>query len=111
MLDELIGRTAQKVLLHLFHHGETYATAVSKDLATSLGQVQRQLDHLENVGLLVSKLSGKTRVYTFNPKSPYSKLFREIVRIDYEGIPLSEREKMFAERRRPRRRGKPVIKS
>jgi hypothetical protein len=111
MLDELIGKTAQKILLHLFHYGETYASAVSKDLVTSLSQVQRQLDHLEATGLLVSKLSGKTRIYTFNPKSPFSKPFREVVRIEYESIPSVEREKLFAQRRRPRRRGKPIIRS
>lgn len=110
MLEDLAGKTAQKILLHLFHYGETYATAVSRDLSTTLGQVQRQFDRLENSGLLVSKLSGKTRVYIFNPKSPYTKPFKELIRIDYEGIPLKEREKMFATRRRPRRRGKPVIK-
>ncbi len=111
MLDEILGRTAQKILLHLFHYGETYASAVSRDLSTSLGQVQRGLDHLESSGLLISKRSGKTRIYTFNPKSPFTKPFRDIVRIEYEGIPLEERERLFSERRRPRRRGKPVLKS
>lgn len=111
MLDEIMGKAAQKILLHLFHYGETYASAISKDLSTSLGQVQRGLDRLENAGLLVSKRSGKTRIYTFNPKSAYVKTFRDLVRIEYESIPLSEREKIFSERRRPRRRGKPVVKS
>ena len=108
MLEALLGKTAQKILLHLFHYGETYASAISKDFATTLGQVQRQLDHLEGAGLLLSKSSGRTRVYTFNPKSPYTKPFRELVRITYESIPISEREILFTERRRPRRRGKPV---
>ncbi len=106
-----MGKTAQKILLHLFHYGETYASAVSKDMATSLGQVQRSLDHLENTGLLVSKRSGKTRIYTFNPKSAYTRTFRDLVKIEYEAIPLTERTKLFSERRRPRRRGKPVIQS
>jgi DNA-binding transcriptional ArsR family regulator len=111
MLEDLIGKTAQKILLHLFHYGETYASAVSKDLSTSLGQVQRSLDHLENAGLLISKRLGKTRVYSFNPKSAYTKTFRELVKIEYETIPLSEHTKIFSEKRRPRRRGKPVVRS
>lgn len=111
MLEQLLGsKTADRIFLHLFHYGESYPSAVSKDFAISLSQVQRQFDRLENTGLLISKLSGKTRIYTFNPKSPFAKPFREIVRIAYETIPLAERTKLFAERRRPRRRGKPVIK-
>lgn len=111
MLEDILGKAAQKILLHLYHYGETYASAVSRDLSTSLGQVQRQLDRLENAGVLVSKRSGKTRVYTFNPKSPYTKSLQEMVRITYDSIPLKEREKLFSERRRPRRRGKPVLAS
>lgn len=106
-----MGKAAPKILLHLFHYGETYASAVSKDLSTSLGQVQRGLEHLENAGIVVSKISGKTRIYIFNPKSAYMKTFRDLVRIEYESIPLSERTKIFAERSRPRRRGKPVVRS
>lgn len=110
VLRDLVGsKTAEKIFLHLFHYGETYATAVSRDLDVALGPVQRQLDRFEGTGLLQSKLLGRTRVYTFNPKSPITKHFKEIVSILYNSIPLHEKETMFSKRRRTRRKGKPVI--
>jgi hypothetical protein len=112
MLSAILGSaTAEKVLLHVFHHGESYGSAVAKDFKLSLGQVQRQFDRLEVTGLLISKLTGKTRIYKFNQKSAYYKPFLEIVRITYESIPLTERQNIFSERRRARRKGKPIIKS
>jgi hypothetical protein len=59
-------------------------------------------------GVLISKEAGRSRVYSFNPKSPIVKPVKELVEIAYESIPLVERQKIFATRRRPRRKGKPV---
>lgn len=110
MLDLILGSaTAQKIFLHIFHHGESYPSAVAKDFAISLGQVQRQFDRFENAGILISKLSGKTRVYQFNKKNPLTSPFLEMVKRVYDSIPLEEKERMFSTRRRPRRAGKPVV--
>jgi hypothetical protein len=111
VIQELFGKSAYFSLLHLFHYGETYASAVSKDFGISLSQIQRSLDRLEASGVLVSKTVGKTRVYLFNPKSPFTPAIRDLVRIEYEGISDESRRKLFAERRRPRRKGKPVLKA
>lgn len=110
MLDKILGsKTAQKIFLHLYHYGETYPSAVSKDFKISLGQVQRQFDRFEEAGILVSKLSGRTRIYQFNRKQGIVKPFVEIIKRVYDSIPLKEKEELFSIRRRPRRRGKPVI--
>jgi DNA-binding MarR family transcriptional regulator len=110
MLDKILGsQTAALILLHVYHHGEAYPSATAKDMDKSLGQVQRQYDRLEQAGVFVSKLLGKTRVYTFNEKSPYARKLKELVNLFYTSISQSEREKMLAKRRRPRRKGKPVI--
>lgn len=111
MLDQILGsKTALKLFLHLFHYGETYPRAISKDFNISVSQVQAQLDRFENAGILVSKMVGRTRLYLFNKKSAITKPFEEIVKITYETLSLDEKEKIFATRRRPRRKGKPVIK-
>ena len=69
MLDKLLGsKTAQKIFLHLYHYGESYPSAVAKDFKISLGQVQRQFDRFEDAGIIISKLSGRTRMYQFNKK-------------------------------------------
>lgn len=110
MLDKILGsETAQKIFLHLYHYGETYPSAVAKDFNISLGQVQRQFDRFEDAGIIISKLSGRTRVYQFNKKLEIVNPFIEIVKRIYDSIPLQEKEQIFHTRRRPRRRGKPVI--
>jgi DNA-binding transcriptional ArsR family regulator len=111
MLDKILGsKTAQKMFLHLYHHGESYPSAVAKDFKMSLGQVQRQFDRFEEAGLIISRLLGRTRVYQFNKKhGAVVKPFMELIKVFYESIPLKEKEKLFSTRRRPRRRGKPVI--
>ncbi len=108
-LGTLLGnRTAARVLLYLFHHGEAYPTGAARDLGLAQNLVQRQLEKLEAAGFLVSKLVGKTRIYTFNPKHPATGKLRELIRVFYEGMPSKDREHEFGTRRRPRRRGKPV---
>lgn len=110
MLDKILGsKTAQKIFLHLYHYGESYPSAVAKDFKISLGQVQRQFDRFEDTGIIISKLSGRTRIYQFNKKQAIVKPFIEIIKRVYESIPLDEKEILFATRRRPRRKGKPVI--
>jgi hypothetical protein len=54
-------------------------------------------------------LVGRTRLYQLNPKSAYTNALKKLIQVDYETMPLLEREKIFHERRRPRRKGKPVI--
>lgn len=109
MLQGIFGnKTAEKVLLHIFHYGESHASGIAQDFDVALNPVIQQLDRFENAGVLVSKEVGRSRVYSFNPKSPLSRPIRELIEIAYEAIPLSERQKIFASRRRPRRKGKPV---
>jgi DNA-binding transcriptional ArsR family regulator len=111
MLETIFGnQTAAKIMLYLFHFGEAYASGVAKDMGITLSQVQKQLDRFEIAGILVSKKFGTTRLYEFNPKLGVVKKIKELIEVFYDSIPLAEREKMFNERRRPRRRGKPVIR-
>ena len=108
-LEALLGsRTAARLMLYLFHYGEVYPTGAARDLELTLSAVQRQLERFETAGVLVSKLVGRTRVYTFNPKHPATERLRDLVQVFYEGMPAKEREQLFATRRRPRRKGKPV---
>ena len=109
MLEGLFGnKTAEKVLLHIFHYGEIHASAIAEDYGMSKTPINNQLNRFENAGILVSKQMGRSRVYSMNQKSPYYGPVYEILRIAYEAIPLSERMKIYKKRRRPRRKGKPV---
>jgi hypothetical protein len=110
MLEGIFGnKTAERVLLHIFHYGEIHASAIANDYKIALNPVKLQLHRFENAGVLVSKEVGRSRNYRFNPKSPLVTPLKELLKISYETIPLNERELIFGVRRRPRRKGKPVL--
>ena len=109
MLEGLFGnKTAEKVLIHIFHQGESHASAIANDFNLALNPIIGQLNRFEEAGVLSSKLVGRARIYSFNPKSPYTRPVQDIIKIAYESISLKDREKLFSTRRRPRRKGKPV---
>ncbi len=109
MLDKLFGtQTAAFILLHLYHYGEVYARALARDLDISLSAVQKQLQKFEEAGVVVSKLMGRTRIYSFNKKSPLTKPLMELVDVIYSSMSISDKEHLFETRQRPRRSGKPV---
>jgi hypothetical protein len=110
MLQGIFGnQTAEKVLLHVYHYGQIHASAIASDYGVALNPIKRQLERFELAGVLASKEVGRSRLYFFNPKSALQGPVRELIRIVYESIPLKEREQIFQVRRRPRRKGKPVL--
>ena len=111
MLEGIFGnKTAEKALLHVFHYGETYTSAVAQDYGLALDPIKRQLERFESAGVLVAKQLGRSRIFSFNPKSPYTKPIKDLIQITYQAIPLRERERLFSQRRRPRNKNKPVLR-
>ncbi|PNV74622.1 hypothetical protein [Leptospira inadai] len=109
ILEGVFGnKTAGRVLLHIFHYSEIHAAAIAKDYDVAVTPIKNQLIRFEESGILTSKAIGKARVYLFNSKSVFLKPIKEILGIVYNTMPLSEKEKLFSTRRRPRRRDKPV---
>ena len=110
MLEGIFGnKTAERVLLHILHYGEVHASAIAHDYGIALNPIKNQLNRFENAGILVSKAIGRARVYAFNRKSPFLRPVEDLLKIVYKSIPLREREQIFATRRRPRRKRKPVL--
>lgn len=111
-LGEMFGsRAAEAVLLHLFHHGESYGRAVSSDFAISLDSVQRQLEKFERAGVLVAMRHGRTIVYSFNRRSKAAARLRDLVAVYYDSMSLEAKERLLPVRRRHRSKDKPVIYS
>ncbi|MEE8184819.1 MAG: helix-turn-helix transcriptional regulator [Thermodesulfobacteriota bacterium] len=109
MLEKIFGNvTAEKVLFYLTAYQEGYAGGIARTFGIPLNMVQKQLVRFEEGGLLVSILKGRTRVYTWNPRYPFLKEFKVFVEKAFEFIPEKEKERFYRERRRPRRRGKPL---
>lgn len=111
MLETIFGsETTATILLNIYHYEEIHARAIARNMGKVHGGIVHQLDRLESGGLLVSKEIGRTRVYLFNPKSPYTNPVKDIIRITYDAMPIKVKEKLFQERTRPRAKGKEVIR-
>lgn len=111
LADMLGSSAAEAALLHLFHYGDSYGRAISADFGVSLDSVQRQLDKLERMGVLVSKWQGRTLIYMWNPKSRAASRLKDLVAVAYEGLSPQISAEKFAKRRGPRAKDKPVIYS
>lgn len=109
MLEGLLGNaTAEKVLLYLEQYEEGYARGIADTFGdVALSQVQRQLTRFEAGGMLISRLQGRTRVFTWSPRYAFRDEVRAVLRKALDRLPEDERRRYFRQRRRPRRTGKP----
>lgn len=109
MIAKILGsETAEKVLFYLTAYGEGHASGIAKTFDISLSMAQKQLARLEEAGLLVSSLKGRTRLYLWNPRYLFLKEFKSFLEKAFEYIPEEEKEKYYYQRTRPRRAGKPL---
>jgi hypothetical protein len=74
-----------------------------------VSEVQKQLKKFEEASVLVSRMIGTSRMYTRNPRAPALDGLRQMLRntLDYD-IPDDRLKEYFRQRRRPRRKGKPL---
>ena len=103
------GQAAAKVLLFMENYGEGYASWIARTFEMPVSEVQKQLQKFEEAGVLVSRLVGTSRVFTWNPRDPALDGLRQLLKSTLEyGIPSDRLTKYFRQRRRPRRKGKPL---
>ena len=109
MIEAIVGSiNCERVLTYLNARGEGYAREIATFYSSSLAPIQKQLDKLEAGGILASRTAGRTRLYTFNPRYP---LLTEISALLEKTISFYDEElqqRLLMNRRRPRRRGKPL---
>ncbi len=111
MLETIFGNeTVALILLNIYHYDSIHARAIARNMGKVHGGITQHLDRLEQGGLLVSREIGRSRVYSFNPKSPFTNPVKQMIQITYDSLPIKLKEKMFLERTRPRAKGKPVIR-
>ena len=107
ILSGLFGNvTAAKVLLYLENYDSGYPNGIATVFDVPVSQVQRQLEKMELEGILSSKLIGKTRSYSWNPRCFYIEDLRSILKKALAALPDSQNEKYFRQRQRPRRASK-----
>ena len=108
MLEPVLGNsTVEKILLFLSVYGEGYGTKMSDTFKIPLNGIQQQLKRLEDGGVLVSQLKGRTRIYKFNPRYFFLNELKTLLEKSLRVLPGSELKKYYRQRTRPRRKGKP----
>ena len=85
-----------------------YAREIARFFGADPDSIQKQLVRLESGGVLVSKPAGRTLVYSFNPRYPFLKELKALLEKAMTFYDEEERERLLMNRRRPRRRGKPL---
>jgi predicted ArsR family transcriptional regulator len=109
MLAPLLGtENSERVLIFLLARNEGYAREIAQHFGTYLYAIQRQLDKLEAGGVLVSRTVGRTRLYQFNPRYPFLNELKQLLEKAFSFYPKDVRENLIMNRRRPRKRDKPL---
>lgn len=101
------GKAAAKVLLFIENYGEGYASRIAKTFEMPLSEVQKQLRKFEQAGILVSRMVGTSRIYTWNPRDPALNGLKDLLRQTLRnGILEKTLKQYYRQRQRPRRQGK-----
>src|SRR5512136_2721055 len=109
MLELLLGSiNKERVLFFINARGEGYARDIARFFATDLTPVQRQLEALERGGILASRLAGRTRLYTFDPRYPLLAELTAFLARAVSFYPSEEQDRLLLNRQRPRRGRKPL---
>ena len=109
MIESLLSpKTKEQILIFLAGRKEGYAREIAKFYNSSLSPVQIQLANLEEAGIIYSRNAGKTILYQFNPRYPFIKELLALLEKAISFMPESEKEKLLMNRKRPRRKGKPL---
>ena len=109
MLESMFGNPViEKIFFTALVYNECYALGLAKTFDEPVNKFQQQLKRLEEGGIIVSRLVGRTRVYTFNPRYAFLKELKALISSAYEFIPKTEKERFYSKRTRPRRAGKPL---
>lgn len=111
MLESLFGnRVVEKILFFLETYGQGYPNGMAVFYDIPVNGIQQQLRRLENGGVVVSKLMGRTRIYQFNLRYPFLEELKKLLQKALNFFPRDEINKYYRQRVRPQRKGKSFLK-
>lgn len=93
---------------YLANYGQGYPREIAATHGSSVSVVLKQLNRLENGGILVSRTLGRTRLFELNPRWFFYKELKALLEKALAALPAEEVKKHYRARRRPRRAGKPL---
>jgi len=109
MLKAILGsENRERVLAFILARDQGYATEIARFFDVDLFAIQTQLDRLEIGGILVSKKVGRTRLYQFNPRYAFTNELKRLLEKAFSYYPEEIQEGLQMNRRRPRRKDKPL---
>lgn len=109
MLEAVVGSEgAERTLLFIAARGQGYALEIADTFGMSVSNVQKHLERMERDGLLVNEKIGRTRVFRFNPRYAFKQEVEALFGKALDAAPESLKEQLLLDRRRPRRKGKPL---
>jgi predicted transcriptional regulator len=109
MLEPLFGAAnRERVLFFILAREESYPREIADYYKTGLAPIQKQLEKLEQGGVVYSRMAGRTRLYTFNPRYPLLAELQALLEKALTFYPKEERDRLFKDRKRPRRKDKPL---
>lgn len=109
VLESIVGnKSACQVLLFIQNYSEGHASRIAKTFDVSVMGIQRQLKRFEDNGVVVSRMVGNSRIYSFNDRNPTVKNLKEFLMKELENLPKKYTQKYFRQRQRPRRADKPL---
>lgn len=109
MLEPLLGsKNAERVLIFILVREEGYAREIARFFGADPDSIQKQLVKYESGGVLAGRSLGRTRVYSLNPRYPFLKPLRALLEKALAFYCDEDRDRLLLNRRRPRRRGKPL---
>lgn len=84
MLEGLLGnKSAEKVMLALYVNEELHASAIAQIYQSALDPLKKQLERFEEAGFLVSRIVGRSKLYSFNQDHPLIGPLKEMLGIAY----------------------------
>jgi predicted transcriptional regulator len=112
MLNSILGnKSAQLIMLRLFKDKEVYARGLAKDYDIGVLSIQNQLDKFEEANLLVSRIVGNLRLFSFNPQSNYVEPLKRLIEVEYKALSKQDKDFIYPRRKRPRSKNKPITKA
>jgi len=96
MLEALFeSEKKEKILFFLYAHGESYAREIARTFQFNLNTVQNQLLNLEEHGILYSRITGRVRLFGFNPRYPFKKELEALLKKAMMYLPEAEVRKYY----------------
>jgi len=109
VLQPIIGSVIDEMTLIFILIRETgYLREIARAMNIPATSLVKPLETLEAGNVLFSRAYGRTRVYAFNPHYPFLAELKALLSKAFEYYPPEVKEMLQMNRRRPRRKGKPL---